>query len=178
MPRLYAANDGGVRFNRESWVRYYPIVNKWLNHYPQPLNIRPVSYSPQTISARIRDAVRGYYTFDWSPNEIDKTRLVEIWEDTVVTVTENEVQFRSKSAADKCVEIEDSLDYLFTITSPDRKELIACAMLANNERFNNRKVCLDNLSADLVLFITSNEFVKAFPNVIIQAKSERTYILL
>ncbi len=178
MPKIKPAPNDGLRFDRNSWLRYRPIVSKWVETYPKPFKVRPNSLSPETVSCRVRDAVRGYLTFHWAPDDVDIERLKEIWLDTSVVAFGDSVLFKSSTSETQAIQIQDDNDFLFSIDNPTRKELIAVTLLANNEKLSQRKVLLDSLTPELSDFLVSPEFAEAFPNVIIQALSKNKYTIL
>lgn len=159
-------------------MKYSPLIRKWIKEYPNKLTFRPLSLAPETVRARMSDAVRGYLTFNWQPNDVDHEELKNIWTDTRIRATEDLVEVYANSNKEPEIEMVADTDSLFTLTNPSRIELIAALTLANNDHFDNKRVAVQELTQDLIPFINSDELTKSFPNVIIESIDRNTYRIL
>lgn len=178
MPKITHATTLNDRFDKKAWQRYYPAVRRWISTYPQKVVIDAQNFSVETIAARLRDAVRGYYTYRWEPNDIPMQELEQIWADTQIIKDANCVILASRSHAEKTVEVVEPVSDTIRISNPTEKEVVAVLILTNNERLENRRVDLTECSPDLIPFLLNKEIETTFPNVIIERPNPNHFRLL
>ena len=178
MPKIQPATSDGQRFDQQAWQRYRPVVKLWMEKYPNSFEFKPTKLAPETVCARMRDAVRGYLTFNWTPNDIPHETLREVWVETSLIPNDDTVTLKARGLVKDQLDILDDATDLFTISNPSRLELISVLTLANNSRFNNKRINITNLHADLIPFINSNDINDNFPEVIVEIIERNHYKIL
>ena len=178
MPRITAAPHSGNRFDTKAWCRYRPLIKRWMDEFPNTFEFEATQLSPETITSRMRDAVRGYITFNWPPADVNHDRLTEVWEQTYLSAGDGRVKLYSTFGQKDAMVGLDCNEYVFTIKAPTKPELIAALLLANNNRLNSKPVSILDLPTDLIPFINSNDIDDNFPNVVITSKDRTNYTIL
>ena len=178
MPKFLPVLKESRRFSQAAWLRYAPLAQKWFSHYPTPYRIKPSNLAPETVIARLRDAVRGYLTFGWEPDTMQREKFLEIWEDTTVSPDGEYVVLGSRIHKDAPILIHSDERVLLTISRPTKIELIAVLTLANNERFESKHILITSVELDLIPWITGPDVEETFQNVIIESIDRTTYKIL